>query len=87
MVQLSDTVLFDDEVHILVASAGEVDQNGAVAHGLGELHPVSDGVGAFDRGNDALETGELEERVDGVFVVDQVIFDPADVPEERVLGT
>jgi len=42
--QLSDTEILDDVVHILIASAREVDKNRAVLHGLGKLHTIGNCV-------------------------------------------
>ena len=66
---LSDTVLLDDVIHILIASAGEVDEHRTLAHRLCELHAVGDRVGAFDRRDDALHSGKLEEGVERLIVV------------------
>lgn len=54
MRRLSDTVLFNDIVHILVASAREVDEDRALAHFLSQLHTVSHRVCAFKCGDNAL---------------------------------
>ena len=51
---LSYTVFFDNIVHILVASAREVDEYRALTHFFRQLHTVSDSVRAFDGGNDTL---------------------------------
>ena len=53
--ELPQTEVFKNVVHVLVASAGEVDEHGAVFHFLGKLHAVCDCVRALDGGNDALE--------------------------------
>mgnify|MGYP007132059168 CR=1 FL=1 len=83
---LSDTVLLDDVIHILIASAGEVDEHRTLAHRLCELHAVGNRVGAFDRGDDALHSGKLEESVERLIVVHNVILHSADVVQEGVLG-
>lgn len=42
--RLSDAVLFNNIVHILVTSAGEIDKDGTLTHRLCQLHPVGKGV-------------------------------------------
>ena len=78
----SHTVIFDDVVHILVASAGEVDQHRTVGHALGQLHAVSHGVGRLNGGNNTLQPSQLVEGVDGFFVVDDIVLDSADLLQE-----
>ena len=51
---LSDSVFFDDKVHVLVASAREVDEDGAASHLLRQFDCVSNRVRAFDCGDDSL---------------------------------
>ena len=84
---LSDTKVFDDVVHILITTAGQVDQHRAGAHGLCQLHAVSHGVGALDGRDDALFAGQLVESVDGLLIVDDIVFDTTDLLQEGVLGT
>ena len=82
---LANTVFFDDIVHVLVAAAGEVDQHRAVIHALRQLDAVGNGVCALDGGDDTLQTGQIEEGVDGVVVADDVVLDAAKLVQERVL--
>ena len=65
---LADAVVFDDVVHVLVTATRQVDEHRALVHRLGEFHAVRNGVRAFDGGDDALETGEFEERINGLLV-------------------
>ena len=70
---LSDTVLFDDVIHVFIAAAGEANEDGAFAHLFGQLDAVGNGMGAFDGGDDTLHSGKAEEGVDGLIVVDNII--------------
>ena len=78
--------MLDNVVHILVTSAGEIDKDTAVIHCLCKLHTEGHRVGAFDSGNNALHTGQLEESVNGLFVVDDIILYSAQIVKECVLG-
>ena len=84
-IYLSDAVVFDDIVHVLITAAGEVDEDGAVVHGLGKLHGVGNGVGTFDGGDYALEASQLIESINGLLVVHNVILNSAKLMEEGVL--
>ena len=50
-----------DVVHVLVASAGEVNEDGAGLHLLCKADSVGNSVAALNGGNDALKTGEGKE--------------------------
>ena len=44
----ANPIFFDDIIHILIPTAGEIDEHGALAHGLCYLHAVGDRGGPFD---------------------------------------
>ena len=78
--------MLDDVIHILIAAAGEVDQNRSLAHRLGKLDAVRHGVRALDRGDNALKTRKLEEGVDGFVIVHHVVLHAAYVVQKAMLG-
>ena len=55
--------MLGDVVHVLIATAGAVGEDGAGAHLAGFAHGKGDGVGAFEGRDDTLVTGELEEGI------------------------
>ena len=74
-------------VGVLVAAAGEIDEDGLVlGHGGGGADSVRDGVGGLERGDDALDAGELHESVEALLVVDRLVHDAAHILEIAVLG-
>ena len=59
-----------DIVHVLVATAGEVDdEDGLAGQSRRNADGLGEGVGRFERGDDAFATAERVEGVDGVAVV------------------
>ena len=60
---LAQAVVLQDVVHVLIAAAGEVDEDGASAHLLGQLHAVGNRMGAFDGGDDALHARQRQGTV------------------------
>lgn len=61
-----DAAQLGDLRHVLVAPAGEVDDEVLpLLHGLGDLHGVVDGVGRLERGDDALEPARAREEGEG----------------------
>ena len=56
LIPSADAVVLNDVVHVLVASAGEVDEDRTVGQSLGQLNAVSNGVGTFDGRDDAFHT-------------------------------
>ena len=79
---LPNSEILNYVIHILVATAGEVDEDGTVTHTLGQLHAVGHGVGRLNGGNDTLQPSQLVESVDGFFVVDDIVLDSADLLQE-----
>ena len=79
-----------DVVEVLVAAAGQIDQQVEfVAVGVsyfGELEGVRQGVGGLEGGDDAFVAGEEPESLEGVFVSDGYVLGPADLAEVSVLG-
>ena len=79
-----------DVVEVLVAAAGQVDQQvELVAVGVGdfgELQGVGQGVGGLEGGDDALVAGEQAEGLEGVLVGDGDVLGAADLAEVGVLG-
>ena len=80
----TDTVFLNDIIHVLIAAAGEVDEHGAFAHGLGQLHAVGNGMGAFDSRDDALHAGQFKESVDGLIVGHDIVRHTAQIVQEGV---
>ena len=76
----------DDEVEVFVASAGEVDENGTGDTGPGDTDSVSQGVRALDRGDDSLVSGEKEEGLNGVLVIDGCVFDAVHLVQQCMFG-
>ena len=46
----------EDIIHILIASAGKIDENRALAHFLCELNAICDSMARLDSGDDTLES-------------------------------
>ena len=84
---LPNSVFFNDVVHILIPSAGKVDQNGTLTHLFRQLDGICHRMGAFNGGDDSLQAGQSEKRVDGFLIAYNVIFDPSQIVQERVLRT
>ena len=73
---------------VLVASAREVDDELLFLFRFraGHLERVGEGVGAFERGDDAFLEGEFEEGAEGFAVGDAHVLGPARVLEVGVFG-
>ena len=84
--KLSYSVVFNNEIHILIASAGKTDKNRAVVHLLCKLDTVCYCMRAFDSGDDTLKTGKLEECIYRFLVTYYVVFYSAEVTKECVSG-
>ena len=82
----ANPIFFDDIIHILIPTAGEIDEHGALAHGLCQLHAVGNSVRAFDGRNDALHAGKLEESIDGLIIGHDIVLHSAKIVQEGVFG-
>ena len=80
--------MLDDVVHVLVAAAGEVHQNGVrFRERLREPHGVRHGVRGLQRGDDALVSRKRHERLDGFGVAGGFVGNATRVLQETVLRT
>ena len=57
VLSLASAVFLNDIVHILIAAAGKVDEDGALVHPLCQLHGIGNGMGTLNGRNDALHPG------------------------------
>lgn len=74
-------------VHVLVAAPGQVDDDQPVlAQLLADLQRTRQGVGALDRGDDALRAREQAQGLHGRVVGDRAVLAAAAVLEVGVLG-
>ena len=74
-------------MHILVATARKIDQQDFVLRqGRGELGRIGQGVGRLERRDDAFETAEIVEGLQGFGVGDPDVFGAGAVLEPGVLG-
>ena len=55
-------------------------------HALCQFHTVGYCVGTFDGGDDAFQSGQFKEGVDGLFVIDNVVLDTPDFLQKCVFG-
>lgn len=82
---LSDSVPFNDIVHIFVAPTGEIDKHRPLTHFLSEFNAVGNGVGTFNGGNDTLHSGKLEESVNGLIIGHDIVLHSAKIVQKCVL--
>jgi hypothetical protein len=76
-----------DFLAVLVAAAGEVDQEDFVAlHVRRELGGLGEGVAAFQGGEDAFELRDLLEGFERFIVSDAEVLDPAGILPIGMLG-
>ena len=74
-------------LHVLVAAPGEVDEDYLLgAHLARQKQGVGDGVGRFERGDDAFEAGEEAEGFERLGVGGRDVLDAGGVAQVRVLG-
>ena len=85
MVLIAEVLL--DDVHILVAAAGEIDDDiAAGGQFLGMIKDPGQGMGRFQGGQDALCLGEALEGGQGASVADHAVLRAAGLLEVGVLG-
>src|SRR5216683_5587800 len=74
-------------VHVLVAAAGEIEDDEVIFPQLGQpFDQAGDGVGGFERGNDAFGAREQARGIESGLIGDGEIFGAALVGEPGMFG-
>ena len=82
-----DSDIAGEDVHILVAAAGEIEDHDFIFfHFGGAVDQLRQRVRGFERGNNSFDAGESARCLDGFFVGDGGVFGAAFVGEPGVLG-
>ena len=81
-----NTVVFDDIVHILVTTTGNIDYDDFVLiHGGRKFHSMSHSVCAFDSGDNTLDFGQIVEGIHCLLIGSRHIFGTTGVIKIGVL--
>src|SRR5690606_39686391 len=82
-----DAVELGHGVHVLVATAGQVDDHDVLARQAGRrLHGPGHGVAGLKRGDDALAAGQVPEGGERLLIRDGRVVDAPRVLQPGVLG-